>query len=162
MVEILTNYSSQVDAKVVGLVEVEGHTNVFKRCRNSDSTFTIPSTHLFRFSHNVPASRFPSDEMDDEDETWFELDPMAVPDIIGCNTDNQCPPDTESLALKWSAKRFAPKQVWAVYESLDSMARQYVIVNNVISEKEVSVTILDPYPTIDDEIYWIKQNLPLF
>ncbi|KAA8530056.1 hypothetical protein F0562_004765 [Nyssa sinensis] len=64
------------------------------------------------------------------------------------------PQDIESIKLRWPAEDFASEQIWAVYNGPDSMPRQYVIVNIVVSENEVCVTLQD------DEIYWVEENLP--
>lgn len=115
-------------------------------------------------------------------ETMFELDPLAIPDILDCHMEESsagCPRksatstdclqapslpllhlDTQSLNIKWSAENFHPGQIWAVYDGPDSMPRSYVIVNNVVSADEVCVSYLEPHPMNDDEIYWVEENLP--
>ncbi|KAK9272304.1 hypothetical protein L1049_002675 [Liquidambar formosana] len=168
---------------VAGLVKVEGFNSVFKRYteNGNEQAFPIPARELFMFSHSVPAYRFVGGERNGMSEGMFELDPLAVPEVLDCimaksseersssaSSALHCPssplldlyPRAESLKLKWSAKDFASDQLWAVYDVPDSMPRQYAVVNNVVSGSEVCVTFLEPFPMVDEEIYWVKEKLP--
>ncbi|KAJ4947957.1 hypothetical protein NE237_005555 [Protea cynaroides] len=70
-------------------------------------------------------------------------------------------PEVETLKSQWTAKDFFSGQIWAVYDGPDSMPRQYVRINNLVSRSEVCVTVLKPYPIRDNEIQWVKENLPV-
>lgn len=186
IVEILKGYSNKDDMMVVGLVNVKGFRNIFKRCTNNgdEQPFTIPAKHLYMFSHKLPAYRFSGGERDEIFEGMFDLDPLAVPAAFDCMAESSemkkssefstfayCPPspplpvssypEAESLKCKRPLKHFVLGEVWAVNNGSDSMPRQYVVVDNVISGNEVKVTFLEPHPMLDDEIYWIEERLPI-
>lgn len=65
------------------------------------------------------------------------------------------------LGTKWSMNDFAIDQVWAVYHGKDLMPRKYALLNNVITESEVCVTILEPEPIFDFEVCWKEDDLPI-
>ncbi|KAL3512074.1 hypothetical protein ACH5RR_024791 [Cinchona calisaya] len=52
-------------------------------------------------------------------------------------------------------------QVWAVYCRRDSMPRKYVRIHNVFSRSQVLVTLLEPELSMDLEIDWRQENLPI-
>ncbi|RDX76802.1 hypothetical protein CR513_43167, partial [Mucuna pruriens] len=59
-----------------------------------------------------------------------------------------------------SADDFATGQIWAIYCGKDIMPRQYALVNGVISQRQVWVTILEPELVHEDEKTW-RENLPI-
>ncbi|KAL5717345.1 hypothetical protein ACHQM5_010363 [Ranunculus cassubicifolius] len=186
MVEILTGYSKCAGVTVALLEKVVGLKSTFRRCTNTSegpATFTILANDLFRFSHNVPASKFRGGEIGDISAGWFELDPVAVPaDLVegmtrsmvknnsrdGSSVDDQIPmasfvdldPEITDVKSKWSKKDFTRDQVWAVYDGPDYMPRRYGVVKNVASETEVCTTFLEPDPKLEDERYWLREKLP--
>ncbi|PIA32780.1 hypothetical protein AQUCO_04300012v1 [Aquilegia coerulea] len=180
MVEIVMEYSKNVGITVARLEKVAGFQSIFQRCMDvaGGSTFTVPASHLLRFSHNVPAYRFRGGEIDEVLAGMLELDPSVVPvdsvqgmekQLEGRNSgDSSSFGKGGRVALfvdlepecKWSRKDFAIDQVWAVYDGPDFMPRRYVVVNNVVSRIEVCVTFLDPYPLLDAEKQWVEESLP--
>ncbi|XP_059645282.1 uncharacterized protein LOC132286882 [Cornus florida] len=142
----------------------------------------------FQFHTHQYAIPAPGRELEEEEvvhsaeiSTGNELDPLAaIPDALknmaqeetsenGISSEysslTHCPlfsPHTpeSSIKFRWSAEHVASEQIWAVYDGPDSMPRRYVVVNNLISDNEACVTFLDPHPMLDDEIYWVEENLP--
>ncbi|KAF5743653.1 hypothetical protein HS088_TW08G00238 [Tripterygium wilfordii] len=64
---------------------------------------------------------------------------------------------SKSLKYTWLPNDFVPGQVWAK----EAMPRKYVRVNYVVSPDKVHLTFLEPYPILDREIAWKKENLPI-
>ncbi|GAV60190.1 DUF3444 domain-containing protein [Cephalotus follicularis] len=114
----------------------------------------------------------------------FELDLLALPDdifkdietpkVVQRNISNLSTlttteelmflnpfSDNNILKPSWSKNDFAPGQVWAVYYGNDLMPRVYTQVNNTVSGSQVCVTLLESLPTLDHEIHWKKENLPI-
>ncbi|XVF13833.1 hypothetical protein REPUB_Repub09cG0002400 [Reevesia pubescens] len=182
IVEIINGYVNFADVMVKRLVKVQGFKNVFRRCTNNDSyqSLAIPAKSLYKFSHRIPAYRFAGQEMDRISDGMFELDHLAVPIVLDCDmtrgsschssftltVDHAMPipklsnAGAKSLKHKWSIKDFSPEQVWAMYHGVDLMPRRYVVVNNFISWSKVCVTLLEPYPMLDEEISWVQDNVP--
>ncbi|KAF6169651.1 hypothetical protein GIB67_004043 [Kingdonia uniflora] len=179
MVEILTVEDSGM--KVVWLTKVDGSKSIFQRCIEKDrSVFYIPRSDLFRFSHNVPAFRLKGGEMERVVNGMLELDPFALAEILAMDMEKPAegenskdgsafahPPSLPIISEtkiilsepKWSRDDFTSGQIWAVYS--ESLPRYYIVVSNIISEFQVSATLLDRVSMLDDEKYWAKQSLPI-
>ncbi|KAK7410986.1 hypothetical protein VNO78_02280 [Psophocarpus tetragonolobus] len=62
--------------------------------------------------------------------------------------------------FQW-ADDFASGQVWAIYCGEDTMPRQYALVNSVVCDRKVWVTILEPEPLVHgDKNNW-REDLPI-
>ncbi|XP_043717199.1 uncharacterized protein LOC122665183 [Telopea speciosissima] len=187
MVEIVTSFSQEAGVRVVCLEKVNGFRNIFQRRpdNGSKSYFQIPGAHSYTFSHMVPAFRFAGGEMNGISAGMFELDPLAGPAELvqgmakslgeesssDYSSSTDCPsiptaiimskPEVEEdLKSQWTAKDFVSDQIWAIYDGPDFLPRQYVRIKNLISSSKVCVTLLKPYPIHDDEVQWVKENLP--
>ncbi|KAA8542055.1 hypothetical protein F0562_023207 [Nyssa sinensis] len=186
LVEILTDFSKYLGADAVCLVKVDGFRCIFQRQteEGNPEIFHISPNNLYMLSHNVPAHRFSGGEIVGVVSGMFELDQLALPDNMIEGMDSQMITDGKSdssnftsavelspslkscseskiLGPNWLPNNFATGQVWAVYCGKDSMPRQYVRVNDVISGSQVCVTFLEPQPIFDHEINWKKENLPI-
>ncbi|OMO85543.1 hypothetical protein CCACVL1_10113 [Corchorus capsularis] len=161
IVEIIDGYFNLSDVVVKRLVKVEGFKTVFRRSmdKDSDHTFAIPAKSLYKFSHKIPAYRFSGQEIDGISEGMFQLDHLALPNAIPVPKPSAA--EAKSLKHKWSIAEFSPEQVWAIYKGQDLMPRRYVVVNNAVSWNKVSVTLLEPFPMLVEEISWVQSNLPL-
>lgn len=61
-----------------------------------------------------------------------------------------------------AARDFESGQVWALYNDYDGIPRSYVRINGFVPvEAKVDVSLLEFYPTNDEEIKWAEENLPL-
>ncbi|GLT73408.1 hypothetical protein SLA2020_452690 [Shorea laevis] len=186
LVEII-HFSKYLGSDGACLVKVDSFRNIFERqtIGGSSVTFHIPPENLYIFSHNVPAYRFKGGEIDKVVEGMFELDQLALPEIMIQEIDSPKAPKngnadsfssynplgghpslksyTEDQLLKpgWSSNDFAIGQVWALYSGKDFLPRQYTRIDNVISESQVCVTFLEALPTFDHEIAWKKEKLPI-
>ncbi|KAF9618941.1 hypothetical protein IFM89_002936 [Coptis chinensis] len=180
IVEILSDFSKYRGALVTSLVKVEGFSSIFGRDSVEGNRFHILPNSLYMFSHKIPAFRFKGGEMDRVEDGMFELDPLALSDypVIVSSLDEHSsssisslnrvpesiPPmrsySAKSLRLNWCANDFSVAQIWAIYSSNDAMPRRYAIINKVLSNSQVQVTVLEPHPVLDYEICWEKENLP--
>ncbi|KAF9612314.1 hypothetical protein IFM89_038917 [Coptis chinensis] len=115
------------------------------------------------------------------EDGMFELDPLALSDypVIVSSFDEHSsssisslnrvpesiPPmrsySAKSLRLNWCANDFSVAQIWAIYSSNDAMPRRYAIINKVLSNSQVRITVLEPHPVLGYEICWEKENLPI-
>ncbi|XP_044493326.1 uncharacterized protein LOC123216811 isoform X1 [Mangifera indica] len=183
LVEMLSDFSKFSGADIVYLMKRDGFRSVFERqtIELRPTVCQIPSNNLYSFSHNIPAYRI----MGGDGKAVFELDQLALPDGMVVATDTQIIlkkrninvsthftpqkqlpslgsyPDSKTLKHKWSPNDFCAGQVWSVFCAKDSMPRQYIQINGVISEKQVSVTLLEPLPVLRHDIEWKKKNLPI-
>ncbi|XP_059450497.1 uncharacterized protein LOC132181334 isoform X2 [Corylus avellana] len=69
-------------------------------------------------------------------------------------------PEEQLLKPSWSSSDFAIGQVWALYSGKHFLPRQYIRIDNLISESQVCGTFLEALPTFDHEIAWKKEKLP--
>ncbi|XLS69651.1 hypothetical protein HN51_020674 [Arachis hypogaea] len=137
-IEMLSDYSKCKGGDFVPLEKVNGFCSVFKRLtcgRKSPTLFHVPPQKLFLFSHKILSHRL----IGGRDEALFELDQMALPNNLIFKDTNPCDVGEKSL----SKCGFSTGQVWAIYCGKDMMPRQYVLVNSVISNKHVCVTLLE-------------------
>ncbi|KAJ1417826.1 hypothetical protein SESBI_16287 [Sesbania bispinosa] len=130
--------------------------------------------HLL-FSQKIPTERL----MSVKDEVLYELDQMALPknliqhignrnpikDSSNCGENKLCVGEfqLDGKFLKYnniSAADFAPGQVWAIYCGKDVMPRQYVLVNSMVSNNQICVTILEAELVLKDENKW-REDLPI-
>lgn len=171
-IQIMEVCLEQEDAShmiVANLVKVDGFQNIYRRETDKDEEgcFKVPSRCMYRFSHRIPAYAFKGEEISGVAHGMFELDPLAINASYRSSSsypNYQSPPLSlvpmpNSLKLEWSAEDFASGQVWAVYDGPDHMRRQYVVVKNVVSGIEVSVTLLEPHPIFEEEISWVEEKL---
>ncbi len=187
LVEIISDFSKYLGGDGACLVKVDGFKSIFERQKigGSPVTFHIPPDNLYIFSHNVLAYRFKGGEIDEVVDGMFELDQLALPDIMVQEIDSQKAtkngnagdfssnvplgglpslksyPEDKVLEPSWSSNDFATGQVWAVYSGKDILPRQYTRIDNVISESQVCVTFLESQPNLEHEIDWKKENLPI-
>ncbi|ERN06159.1 uncharacterized protein LOC18434349 [Amborella trichopoda] len=57
---------------------------------------------------------------------------------------------------------FSLDQVWAIYDGSDRMPRSYARVKEIIPvDLKVQVTQLKPHPTLEDEMVWVEESLPM-
>lgn len=186
LVEII-HFSKYLGSEGACLVKVDSFKNIFERqtIGGSSVTFHIPPENLYVFSHNVPAYRLKGGEIDKVVEGMFELDQLALPEImiqeidspkapknwnagsfssnnpLGEHPSLKSYPDEQLLKPGWSSNDFAIGQVWALYSGKDFLPRQYTRIDNVISESQVCVTFLEALPIFDHEIAWKKEKLPI-
>ncbi|KAJ4822070.1 hypothetical protein Tsubulata_039494 [Turnera subulata] len=167
IVEIIGGYcDNEPDMHVVALSKVEGFKNLYRRCTH-DGTMLIPSTNWFIFSHRIPAYTFAGGEMDGISRGMFELDGLAVPDLVDLfqtqgselgSSPSQV--EDEGDNYKRLANVLVSGQTWAVYDGRDSMPRLYVVVINVVSAEKICVQVLEPHPISILEIDCVSENLP--
>ncbi|XP_059443865.1 uncharacterized protein LOC132175822 [Corylus avellana] len=186
LVEII-HFSKYLGSDGACLVRVDGFKNIFERqtIGGSSVTFHIPPRNLYIFSHNVPAYRFKGGEIDKVVEGMFELDQLALPEVmineiespkapknwnaasvfshnpLGGHPSLKSYPEEQLLMPSWSSNDFAIGQVWALYSGKDFLPRQYTRIDNLISESQICVTFLEALPTFDHEIAWKKEKLPI-
>jgi curved DNA-binding protein CbpA len=186
LVEIM-HFSKYLGSDGACLERVDGFSNIFERQTIGGNcvTFHIPPANLYIFSHNVPAYRFKGGEIDKVVEGMFELDQLALPEImiqeidspkapknwnagsffsynpLGGHPSLKSYPEEQLLKPSWSSNDFAIGQVWALYSGKDFLPRQYTRIDNLISESQVCVTFLEALPTFDHEIAWKKEKLPI-
>ncbi|KAL2939653.1 DnaJ-like protein subfamily B member 14 [Bienertia sinuspersici] len=170
VVQILEGYSNQKGILVVPLIKVNGSNNVFERVTEigRERGFTIPSNHLYRFSHQLSACKLEggklirvSSGMPNQDTSFIDPSTSLEP-TISCSSSSRSAGNNNSLKVEWTGEDFAIGQVWAMYDGPDNMPRQYAVVNRVFSNEAVEVTYLEPHPNPMDneEISWIEENLP--
>lgn len=79
-VEVLSDYVEGLGVCVAKLGKLKGFVCLFcKLVRGAHSYFQIPSTELYRFSHQVPSCRMTGEEREDVPRGSFELDPGSLP-----------------------------------------------------------------------------------
>ncbi|XP_071713743.1 uncharacterized protein [Rutidosis leptorrhynchoides] len=79
------------------------------------------------------------------------------PDFVMC-------PDSEFTNFDKDKEEhcFAVDQIWACYDSIDSMPRFYALVRKIFkSEFKLQITWLNPKPGINQEIKWAEAGLPV-
>lgn len=166
LIEMLSDYSKCSGGGFACLEKVNGFHSVFKRvtCGSSNVVFHLSPNCLF-LSHRIPAYRL----MGGEDEVLFELDQMALPNNLVQHTGATNPikdsvgkfqSEDEFLKYKISADDFVTGQVWAIYCGEDIMPREYALVNSVVSETQVWVTILEPELIHEYENQW-REDPPI-
>lgn len=82
MVEVLTDFTEKFGVRVAPLVKVDGYKNIFQRQQAGPqpvSGWVVPKTELLRFSHQIPARRLTTEEMQNIPDVCWELDPAATP-----------------------------------------------------------------------------------
>uniref|UniRef100_A0A7N1A928 J domain-containing protein n=1 Tax=Kalanchoe fedtschenkoi TaxID=63787 RepID=A0A7N1A928_KALFE len=175
-IELLSDFSKYLGADGAYLAKVDNFRNIFERKLSEENHIAthIHPEDLFMFSHRVPAYRFEGGELDGVMNGMIELDrsamvtencePNQVKDeleeedserVSFTHTELPAPLNTYSedqfLSPRWSKYDFSPGQVWAFFCSEDYMPRSYALVEAVVSENQVSVTLLDPAWVADSE-----------
>jgi len=82
MVEVLTDFTDKFGVRVAPLVKVDGYKNIFQRQQVGSqpvSGWVVPKRELPRFSHQIPARRLTTEEMQNISDVCWELDPAATP-----------------------------------------------------------------------------------
>lgn len=182
LVEIISDYSIYTGVECGPLVKVNGFKSVYERKTEGEITIHIGPRDLYMLAHSVPAYRFTGGEIDGVHDRMFELDQLALrnpdqetdnrtmaqekdPDFLvpTPNPDPNPNPETTVLGSNWSANDFTTGQIWAAYSEKDSMPRQYVLINSVISISPTSLaaTLLEPEPVSYHETIWKNRNLPI-
>ncbi|KAK9080579.1 hypothetical protein SSX86_000337 [Deinandra increscens subsp. villosa] len=177
-VEIITDYSIYNGVECGQLVKVDGFRTIFERQTGETGNFHIGPRDLYMLAHNVPAYRFTGGEIYGVHDGMFELDQLALrnpgqepnnqtmveekdPDLLVPTLNPNPSPHSSVLGPNWAANDFTTGQVWATYSGKDSMPRQYVLINSMISPSGLSATVLEPDPVFDLETNWKSRNLPI-
>ncbi|KAI3688629.1 hypothetical protein L2E82_46342 [Cichorium intybus] len=174
LVEIISDYSIYTGVECGPLVKVDGFKSIFERTEGENVILHVGPRDLYMLAHNVPAYRFTGGEIDGVNNGMFELDQLALrnpvqepenstlakeiePEFVGLTPG----PETTVLGPNWTVNDFTTGQVWAVYTGKDSMPRQYVVINNMISPTRLSATVLEPEPVLDNDTSWKNRNFPI-
>ncbi|KAL8215850.1 hypothetical protein R6Q57_022687 [Mikania cordata] len=177
-VEIITDYSMYNGVECGQLVKVDGFQSIFERQTGETNILHIGPRDLYMLAHKVPAYRFTGGEIYGVHDGMFELDQLALrspgqepnnqPMVEDKDPDPDVlvpPPNPNSqssvLGPNWSTNDFTTGQVWATYSGKDSMPRQYVVINNMISPTGLSATVLEPEPVFEYETSWKNRNMPI-
>ncbi|CAL0319803.1 unnamed protein product [Lupinus luteus] len=162
LIEIFSDYSKGTGWDFACLVKVNGYRSVFKRltCGTRPILFHI-SPNRFLFSHKIQAHRL----VGGKDEALFELDQTALPNNLIQQIEEklcveQLQLEGKFLEYRKSAYDFATDQVWATYCGKDKMPRRYAVVNKVVSNRQVQLTLLEPKVVHGYETKW-RQDLPV-
>ncbi|KAK1407139.1 hypothetical protein QVD17_38750 [Tagetes erecta] len=178
LVEIINDYSRYNGVECGQLVKVDGFRSIFERQIGETNNIHIGPRDLYMLAHKVPAYRFTGGEIYGVHDAMFELDQLALrnpgqepdnqtiveekdPDLLVLTSNLNPNPQNSVLGPNWVAHAFTSGQVWATYSGNDLMPRQYVLINNMISQSGFSATILEPEPVFDLEISWKNRNLPI-
>ncbi|GJW70276.1 DnaJ domain-containing protein [Tanacetum coccineum] len=169
-VEIISDYSIYNGVECCLLVKVNGFNNIFEQQTGEAATIHIGPRELYMLAHNIPAYRFTGSEIDGVHDGMIELDQLALIKPSRETKDQKEGPEllvpTQNrtgsvLGPNWSANDFTTGQIWAMHYGKDSMPRQYVLINSLISPTRLSATILEPEPVLDIEISWKNRNMPI-
>ncbi|KAL4566719.1 hypothetical protein LXL04_030842 [Taraxacum kok-saghyz] len=179
LVEIVSEYSIYTGVECVPLVKVNGFESIFERIEGENVILHVGPRDLYMLAHNVPAYRFTGEEIGGVHEGMLELDQLALRKPSQESEDltvskkkekemefvdpTQGPPgpDTTVLGPNWSVNDFTTGQVWAVYTGRDSMPRQYVIINNMMSPTRLSATVLELDPVQEPEQGSKNRSFPI-
>lgn len=71
-------------------------------------------------------------------------------------------PDFNDFEKDRKKESFAAGQIWAIFDSVDAMPRYYARIRKVfVSEFKLGITWLEPDPVNDNEMEWVKAELPV-
>lgn len=102
------------------------------------------------------SERWCSDNSSDPDDVPFE-DRILEESIEGDDISQNILRGGKFL----SADDFATGQVWAIYCGEDTMPRQYALVNSVVSDRQVWVTILEHEQLVGEDKNKWREDLPV-
>lgn len=174
LVEILSDFCKYSGVDCVCLLKVDGFRSVFERelQEGLPVAFHISPGKLYIFSHKVPTYRFRGGEVNGVSSGMLELDQLSllnnimekldIPAMLDMETSDgsSLTSPEEELRSNHLLNAISAGQVWAAYSGREFMPRRYVLIDDVISETHVSVSILEPELTIDG-MGWKKNNLPI-
>ncbi|XP_074275156.1 uncharacterized protein LOC141599133 [Silene latifolia] len=148
---------------VVVPVKLDGSGNICRiDTKDGEESFEIPLSCFYRFSHRLPSYELKDIEKGPSPCGSLEQDRLSNPQSSQSLPSLPVPLlNGSSLKAEWTAADFTPGQVWAIYDGPDQMPRRYTVVNSLMSNKIVSVNLLEPHPMREEEICWVEENLPL-
>ncbi|XP_057427585.1 uncharacterized protein LOC130720897 [Lotus japonicus] len=94
-------------------------------------------------------------------ENVLESDTESSDDSSGSDINGYPEPDFKDFEKDRGEDCFAANQIWATYDSTDSLPRAYALVRDVASPFKLKITKLEPDPDDEGEIDWCDADLPI-